>query len=191
MAINLKAEEQEGTEQYEIKKFVDLIRPEIEKLGYEITTQAVLPYANFCDKIDEAGKGLDYIKGQKAYATDALIYEPVANGDRIPLIVLEGKIKTQTTHDIITYTEKAKAHKNVFPHLRYGFIVLNAKGEEFPDFYYQHAGFDFEEVFPSNETPEQAQVRTNEFVAELARQIKKAKKDIRGFSRAKPNLLIR
>ena len=181
MAINLKAEEQEGTEQYEIKKFVDLIRPEIENLGYKITTQAVLPYTNFCDKINEAGKGLDYTKGQKAYVTDALIYEPLANGDSIPLVVLEGKIKTQTTHDVITYTEKAKAHKNVFPHLRYGFIVLEAKGEKFPDFYYQHAGFDFEEVFPSNETPEQTQIRTNEFVAELTSQIKKAKEKHQRF----------
>ncbi len=107
MAINLKAEEQEGTEQHAIKQFVDLIRPEIEKLGCKITTQAILPYTNFCDKINEVGKGLDYTKGQKAYATDALIYEPLANGDRIPLVVLEGKIKTQTTPNEITYTEKA------------------------------------------------------------------------------------
>ena len=110
MAINLKAEEQEGTEQYAIKKFVDLIRPEIENLGYKITTQAVLPYTNFCDKINEAGKGLDYAKGQKAYVTDALIYEPLANGDSIPLVVLEGKIRTQTTHDVITYTGKVSSH---------------------------------------------------------------------------------
>lgn len=184
MAINLKAEEQEGTEQYAIKQFVDLIRPKIEELGYKITTQAILPYTNFCDKIDETGKGLNYTKGQKAYATDALIYEPLSNGNRIPLVVLEGKIKTQTTHDIITYTEKAKAHKNVFPHLRYGFIVLNAKGEEFPDFYYQHSGFDFEEVFPSSETPEKAQTRTNAFVAEVIRQIEKARERYQRFFKA-------
>ena len=181
MAINLGAEEREGTEQYAVKQFVDSIRPEIEELGCKITTQAILPYTNYCDKIDETGKGIDYPKGKKAYAVDALIYELLPNGDRIPLVVLEGKIKGQTTHDVITYTEKAKAHKNVFPHLRYGFIVLNAKEDEFPNFYYQHAGFDFEEVFPSSETFEQSQVRANDFVAELARQIKKAKENHQRF----------
>lgn len=181
MAINLKAETQEDTEQYEIKNFVDLIRPEIAKLGVEISTQVILPYTNFCNKISETGKGINYDKGQKVYATDALIYEPLENGEKIPLVVIEGKIKTQTTHDVITYTEKAKAHKNIFPHLRYGFIVLKSRENEFPNFYYQHSDFDFEENFPANETPEQAQVRVTKFIEELTRQIEKARTSYQRF----------
>lgn len=181
MPARFNTEKQTDKEEYYVREFVDLINPKIEELGYKITTQANLPYTNYCDKIDETGKGLDYPKGQKLYTTDALIYKPLPDENRIPLVVLEGKIRTQTTHDVITYTKKAADHKNVLPHLQYGFIVLKAKNKEFPDFYYQHAGFDFEEIFPENESPEQAQARIDKFIAELARQIEKAKEKHREF----------
>lgn len=182
MAINTKAEGREGTEQYTIKQFVDLIRPQIEELGYRITTQANLPYTNFCDRIDSNDKGIDYSKGKKSYAVDVLIYRELANGEKIPLVVIEGKIKGYSTHDVITYSEKARTHKSVFPHLQYGFIVLDACDQDFmPLRYHLHSGFDFEEIFPNAENATKHSERINSFVSQLSDQIKLAEKKHQTF----------
>jgi hypothetical protein len=189
MAINTKAENREGSEQSEIKKFVDIIRPQIEPLGYQITTQASLPYTNFCNKIDGNGKGIDYDRGKKSYAVDILIYRELKNGDKIPLIVIEGKIKGYSTHDIITYSEKAKTHKTVFPHLQYGFIVLNADDDAFmPLRYYMHKQFDFEELFPIKEEKENHDKRVSDFVDRLRQQIDIATEKHKIFFQDKENV---
>lgn len=174
MATNTIAENRPGTEQYEVKQFADLIRPQIEEFGYKITTQVNLPYANFCDRIDSTGKAIDYGKGKKAYAVDALIYREVENNEKIPLVVIEGKIKSHSSHDAITYSEKAQHHKTVFPHLRYGFIVLKSRDTEFKLRYHLHSHFDFEEVFPETDDQDSRNERVANFVEELKRQIKVA-----------------
>lgn len=177
MAINTKAETRDGTEQYAIKNFVDLIRPQIEGLGYKITTQANLPYTNFCDRLDVNGKGLDYGKGKKSYAVDVLIYRELENDEKVPLVVVEGKIRGYSTHDIITYSEKARTHKSVFPHIQYGFIVLDANDDDFmPLRYYLHSTFDFEEIFPNSEASDEQANRINSFIRQLEDQIKIAER---------------
>ena len=182
MAINTKAETRDGTEQYAIKNFVDLIRPQIEGLGYKITTQANLPYTNFCDRLDVNGKGLDYGKGKKSYAVDVLIYRELENDEKVPLVVVEGKIRGYSTHDIITYSEKARTHKSVFPHIQYGFIVLDAVDRNFmPLRYYLHSGFDFEEIFPNSEDEISHENRINKFIEKLKNQIDIAEEKHRIF----------
>lgn len=56
------------------------------------------------------------------FETDILIGEK-KNGTWIPRVVIEAKLGSVTTHDAITYSQKAMAHKNVHPYLRYGIIV--------------------------------------------------------------------
>lgn len=176
MARDTKAPKQPGTEEYAIELFVKSIRPQIESLGCKITTQINLPYANFCDRIDGSGKAIDHGKGKKSYAVDILIYRELENEEKIPLIVIEGKIKSHSSHDAITYSEKARHHKTVFPHLRYGFIVLNAKDNEFKLRYHLHSGFDFEEIFPDKETIQEHDNRVANFLRLLEDQIKIAER---------------
>ncbi|MGB5099609.1 MAG: hypothetical protein WBN94_03300 [Methanothrix sp.] len=43
---------------------------------------------------------------------------------RIPKVVIEFK-NALSTHDVITYSNKARRHKQVYPYLRYGLISYN------------------------------------------------------------------
>lgn len=185
MARDTKAVGQPGTEEYTIEDFVQKIRPRIEGFGCKITTQINLPYANFCDRIDSNGQAVDHGKGKKSYAVDILIYRELENDEKIPLVVIEGKIKSHSSHDAITYSEKARHHKTVFPHLRYGFIVLEARDTEFKLRYHLHSSFDFEEIFPARETAEEHDNRVTEFVRQLEEQIKIAERKHQIFFKGK------
>lgn len=59
-------------------------------------------------------------RGQYAFQTDILIE---AIKPAIPLVVVELKFGGFSTHDIITYSQKAVRHKEIYPYLRYGFVV--------------------------------------------------------------------
>lgn len=56
------------------------------------------------------------------FETDILIGE-MKDGTWIPRVIIEAKLESVTTHDAITYSQKAMAHKNVHPYLRYGIII--------------------------------------------------------------------
>jgi hypothetical protein len=59
-------------------------------------------------------------RGQFAFQSDILMEkaEPA-----IPLVVVELKFGGFSTHDIIMYSSKATRHKEIYPDLRYGFVV--------------------------------------------------------------------
>jgi hypothetical protein len=59
-------------------------------------------------------------RGQFAFETDILIEKA---DPAIPLVVVELKFGGFSTHDIITYSSKATRHKEIYPYLRYGFVV--------------------------------------------------------------------
>ncbi len=61
-------------------------------------------------------------RGQSAFQTDLCVFEQVAVNVRIPRVVLEFK-PGLSTHDILTYTTKARKHKQVYPYLRYGLVA--------------------------------------------------------------------
>ena len=59
-------------------------------------------------------------------------------------MILELKIKTFTTHDAITYSQKALTHKTVHPYLRYGILLRNRTHYPLPGRLFRHgAHFDF------------------------------------------------
>jgi hypothetical protein len=66
------------------------------------------------------------VRGQSAFQTDLSVFERVSNGAEIPRVVLEFKPGV-TTHDVLTYSTKARKHKQVYPYLRYGLIIGNDK----------------------------------------------------------------
>ncbi len=60
-------------------------------------------------------------RGQSAFETDVTIFAKKL-GVEVPFIILEVKDNI-SSHDIITYSNKAKRHKTVYPFLRYGLVA--------------------------------------------------------------------
>lgn len=69
------------------------------------------------------------MRGQSAFQTDLCLVECVADDAgnpealRVPRVVFEFKMG-MSTHDVITYSAKARKHKTVYPYLRYGIVVV-------------------------------------------------------------------
>src|SRR6266508_3493109 len=83
-------------------------------------------------------------RGQYAFQTDILIEK---RDPAIPLVVIELKYGSFSSHDVITYSSKAARHKDIYPYLRYGFVVVG------PDrlgrrFVTHNQGFDFAMALP-------------------------------------------
>ena len=78
------------------------------------------------------------------YETDILIYEQLDKERWKPRVIVETKINSITTHDVITYSQKAQTHKNVHPYLRYGILIGNRKHYPLPGRLFRHGEhFDF------------------------------------------------
>lgn len=75
-------------------------------------------------KIDESlnivGNPKNPKRGSGAFETDVTIFSKT-NSFEVPFIVLEVKEKL-TSHDVITYSNKASRHKEIYPFLRYGLV---------------------------------------------------------------------
>ncbi len=81
---------------------------------------------------------------QTAYQTDILVYERLDADIWIPRVIIEAKIKSLTTHDAITYSQKAQTHKQVHPYLRYGILIGNWGDSPLPGRLFRHGHhFDF------------------------------------------------
>ncbi|MFQ5896335.1 MAG: hypothetical protein ACE5JJ_11080 [Nitrospinota bacterium] len=61
-------------------------------------------------------------KGTSAFETDLCIFEKKGNRVEIPRVVLELKSGV-STHDVLTYSAKARKHKQIYPYLRYGMVI--------------------------------------------------------------------
>ena len=78
------------------------------------------------------------------YETDLLICQNLIEDKWKPRIIIEGKLNSITTHDAITYSQKAVTHKHVHPFLRYGILIGNRKHYSLPGRLFRHgAHFDF------------------------------------------------
>ncbi|MTW18359.1 hypothetical protein GJ689_19335 [Rhodoplanes serenus] len=62
-------------------------------------------------------------RGYSAFQTDLCVFEE-RNGIKLPRVALEFKAGI-STHDVLTYSAKARKHKQVYPYLRYGVVVSN------------------------------------------------------------------
>lgn len=84
------------------------------------------------------------VRGSSAFETDLCVFErkEISKGKglepetiQIPRVVLEFKTGI-STHDILTYSAKAKKHKQVYPYLRYGLVA--SKHSEVPGRFFTH-----------------------------------------------------
>jgi len=123
------------------------------KSKYFAKSKCYLKYQNIAEPKEKicSSKQKDY------YELDILIFEKDkkckkkcdmnvkcdCNGE--PLVGIEVKAEKFITHDVIVYSDKAKRHKILYPHLRYGFIVINPeKNVKLTYKYFAHCdNFDF------------------------------------------------
>jgi hypothetical protein len=62
------------------------------------------------------------VRGDSAFQTDLCVFKAKSADVEVPRVVLEFKTSI-TTHDVITYSAKARKHKQVYPYLRYGLVA--------------------------------------------------------------------
>jgi hypothetical protein len=118
---------------YSVKEKVDLI--------YWVMIDRNLEYRPKDPKNPRRG-----IRGGHAFQTDIAVGEERSSGF-LPLVVIEVKYKGRkrtgfTTHDVLTYSEKALKHKAIYPYVRYGLVDY---GEKYlpPKFFVHNVGLDF------------------------------------------------
>jgi len=76
-------------------------------------------------------------RGNLSFQTDLMIKK-----NNLPLVVIETKFGGFSTHDVLTYSTKALKHKEIYPYLRYGFVVGGVKIIQ-NRFFTHNLGFDF------------------------------------------------
>ena len=92
--------------------------------------------------IDEKGETKPEDTTHPARGTYAFQTDIVIKNEKVPLVAIETKFGSLTTHDILTYSAKATRHKGIYPYLRYGLITGNL--EKIPNrFFIHNQGFDF------------------------------------------------
>ena len=140
-----------------VEKIKDLLNEHFKGIKYHAETQVGLPYDIMLmefKKIDSKKDGHlnltdnDKSKNNKkdSFTTDLLIYEDLPDGNIIPRVVIEAKIKDATTHDVITYAKKAIKHRALMPALRYGLMIGANNSESLTWKHFAH-GTDFDFMF--------------------------------------------
>lgn len=107
----------------------------------EILPAYKLPYA---DEVRSYKAAKPQKRHTQAFQTDMLVREVDDKGVWKPRVVIEAKLFRVTTHDAITYSQKATTHKQIHPYLRYGIMIGNRKKYPLPGRLFRHgAHFDF------------------------------------------------
>ncbi len=104
------------------------------------------------------------------FQTDLAVIEILKGGGWKPRVVMEAKVGSISTHDAITYSHKAGAHKAVYPYLRYGVMLGNRAHHPLPGRLYRHGGhFDFMISFKGYNPEDQELHKLNQILrAEVA-----------------------
>lgn len=131
------------TEREWVKSIVPAIQAGLQKTDKKlfVTDSRRLPYASeiLTYKDDKPDK-----QHLNRYETDILVYEQLDTDTWKPRLIIETKLDSVTTHDSITYSQKAQTHKNVHPYLRYGILIGNRKHYPLPGRLFRHGQhFDF------------------------------------------------
>lgn len=127
-------------------KICDLLKKELDNNKYEVACFEKIPYSVFINSYSENNANIDIMR----YEVDLLIKEKRGNYS-IPKLIIESKYGEITTHDTITYSNKAKAHKDLYSGLRYGLMIGNSNELGVSPRIINHGdNFDFIFVFKSD-----------------------------------------
>jgi len=109
------------------KALVENIQPSFP--NHVIETGTSIFYSLYIDEngnipFNQNDKGEPIRGGGTGFEQDILLYERVSGQTSIvPRVAVEVKFGGVTTHDAIVYSEKARRLRNVYPYLRYGFLI--------------------------------------------------------------------
>ena len=136
--------ENKKTEKDLVCSMVKIIREGVRETNLVVEPRQRLPYASQVRSYaDRELKGKPE-ETKRSYETDFLVSEEKDQKKWTPRVVIEAKISEVTTHDVITYSQKAAEHKIVHPYLRYGILVGNRQDRSLPGLLFQHGShFDF------------------------------------------------
>lgn len=126
-----------------VKALVEILHQHLSGMDSSLSVVAGfrLTYAMEVQRYDDKG---DPKMAPMPYQTDILVRESLDKGAWIPRVVIEAKYGSVTSHDAITYSQKATAHKGVHPFLRYGFLIGANKERSLPGRLLRHgSAFDF------------------------------------------------
>lgn len=140
------------------------------KNNLSVYTQLKLAYSS-----EIVSYGADSNPESNCFATDLAIVENFGDESWKPRVVVEAKLGRITTHDAITYSQKAAYHRFVHPYLRYGIMLGNRVHYPLPGRLYRHgAQFDFMISFEGLEPTESENTR----FAKLLREEVEASKNL-------------
>ncbi len=125
-----------------VELVANAVRPQLTVLGQslDVQTQVKLAYSY---EIRAYSKVREPEAEAIEFATDFIVVEDTEEGWK-PRVVVEAKVGSVTTHDAITYSQKAANHRAVFPYLRYGIMLGNRQHYPLPGRLYRHGTqFDF------------------------------------------------
>jgi len=130
-----------------------------------------LPYTYEIQKYDDSiddDKIMDDNKVMK-YQTDLLVKEKMSDKSWVPRVIVEAKCGSITTHDAITYSQKAFAHRQVHPYLRYGILIGEWGDSPLPGRLFRHGTqFDFMLSWAGKEATQQ---ELSDFVNVLMKEV--------------------
>lgn len=108
----------------------------------EVTSGFKLSYTN--EVLSYRKEGLAEDVRTVKYETDIIIKEIINNDLWKPRVIIETKLGSITTHDAITYSQKANTQKQVHPYLRYGILIGKRDHYPLPGRLFRHGqNFDF------------------------------------------------
>ena len=143
-------------------KLLEFLRANL--TGYNVTRNGKLEYRVV---MKEGKPTILNIRGKGAYEVDILISSK--SEKPIPLLAIEVKGgKSTTTHDAIIYSDKARAHKLIYPYLRYGFVSLDKRVQIRTILHSE--GFDFIATLSNEE--EKKEKRLNELLPIIREEIR-------------------
>ncbi len=129
-------------------KICDKLKDELDNNKYEISCFDKVPYSVYIEDYKNEEEKIKYRK----YEVDLVIKEKRGK-NLVPKVIIESKYNTYSTHDVITYSNKAKAHKELYNGLKYGFMIGNSNEKSIKSRLLSHGeNFDFMFVF-SEELP--------------------------------------
>lgn len=160
-------------------RVADWLRPFVQ--GYEVATKKSVLYAVSFDEHGYLQLGIDaqgepVRGGGTAFEQDILVFERVQNDQThptpqprtsiIPRVIAEVKLRRVTTHDTLTYAEKARRIRVIYPFVRYG-LILGEMSSIPPRALRLGQEFDFMMIMSASATPTEVESLGTAFTKEL------------------------
>ena len=164
------------------KRVLSALDPLQRSLGVSIVAREPLIYS-----------GGPASRDSRRFRVDILIHEPMK--ERVggePLVAIELKANGASTHDLLTYSAKARLHRSVLTHLRYGLFVAGDSSHGItPKWLWHGDAFDFMISCYGSEPTEPELGKLQQIVQAEVQTARQLKAFLVGSERPRPSVLWR